>query len=470
MEAKEDFCQALYDMLGSVNVLTDPSTLKWFSQDALRPSRGFREQIAFQGQPDIVVKPSSPQEVAAIVRLATHWKVPFVPYGGGTGLMGGARATRGGVVIDFSRMTRIQRISVPDHLVVVQAGATLQSVNQSLKQYGLMLGHDPWTVNIATVGGTIATNGLGYGAARYGSMGEQVLGLQVVLPNGEILDTRAVPKSSTGPDLKHLFIGAEGVFGLITQATLRVFPLPECREFFAFAFPDFVSGFQAMVELTHLGVRPALMELSETFSGEEPPVTLYLVCEGFQEEVKGQQQRLYRICQQHKGQDLGESTGQHFWHNRHAIAERYQRERIRRWQAGEELAERPGSFDYIHVALPVSQVLDYRRQAQQILAEHHLDLRECGLWTRPELFSMVLRGPASSLAQAAENLAQAIDRILMLAQDLGGSMEYCHGVGLRLAHLFEREIGAVGLSLFRQLKEVLDPYNLCNPGKLNLTP
>jgi alkyldihydroxyacetonephosphate synthase len=469
MKGKKDLYQALEALLGAGNVCTDTQTLRWFARDALRAARGFREDVRLQGEPDLVVKPASTDEVAAVVCLATQCKVPIVPYGGGTGLMGGARAIQGGIVIDFSRMTKILRIAPEDRMIIVQAGATFQAIDTVLSPYGLMGGHDPWTVSMATVGGAISTNGLGYRAARYGSMGAQVLGLRVVLPSGKILDTRAVPKSSTGIDLKQLFIGAEGVLGLITEASLCVFTIPERREFFAFAFPDFAAGFQALVALFHLGLHPALAELEETFSGETPPVKLYLVCEGFREEVEGQQQRLVPLCHQHGGTDLGKTTAQQFWHTRHAIAERYQRERLRRWNEGKPLLERPGSFDYLHVALPLSQVLTYREQAQQILTRHGVHLQECGIWTQPALFSMALRTPDSSPSVPPDALAKAMDDLLMLAQDLGGSMEYCHGVGIRLAHLLERELGQTGLAVLRQIKRTLDPENLCNPGKLNLT-
>jgi len=118
-------------------------------------------------------------------------------------------------------------------------------------------------------------------------------------------------------------------------------------------------------------------------------------------------------------------------------------------------------FDYIHVAIPISKVLEYRSQCLEILAGYEIAVRECGLWTQPELFSIAMDGSGES----RENLAKAIDEVLMLAQNLGGSMEYCHGVGVRLAHLMKRELG-VGFEVMKELKKALDPYNIMNPGKM----
>jgi alkyldihydroxyacetonephosphate synthase len=299
-----------------------------------------------------------------------------------------------------------------------------------------------------------------------------VLGLEVVLPDGQLLRTRAVPKSSTGPDLSQFFIGAEGVFGLITEATLQVFPAPEAHTLLAFAFPTFAYGFAAVTEMVGVGLRPALLELTEDFAVEHVPrslverhpgVSLYLGCEGFQEFVEAQRGRAATICQQHAGKDLGEAAAEAFWNSRHRAAERFQQDRLQNLPHG-VLDSRPeASFDYIHIALPSSQVLPYRERALEVCQSQGIMVTQCGLWTRPELFSMALHDPGGRL----NILADTVDRLLTLAQDVGGSMEYCHGVGVRLAHLLERELGT-GTKILAALKRSLDPNSVLNPGKVGL--
>jgi alkyldihydroxyacetonephosphate synthase len=386
--------------------------------------------------------------------------------------MGGAMADEESVLIDFRDMADIVAIRREDRHAVVQSGVILSRLEAALRAERLTLGHDPWTVGIATVGGTISTDSLGYRGGQYGSMGEQVLGLEVVLPDGQLLRTRAVPKSSTGPDLTQLFIGAEGVFGLITEATLQVFPAPEAHALLAFTFPTFAPGFAAVAEMASIGLRPALMELTEDFpSGDmarslierAPGISLYLGCEGFQGLVAAQRERAMAISLHHGGKDLGEAAARTFWDSRHRTAERFQHDRLRNLPHG-ILDSRPeASFDYIHVALPISQVLRYRAEAMELCQRQGIVVNQCGIWTRPELFSMVLHNPSGQV----EILADTVDRLLVRAQDVGGSMEYCHGVGVRLAHLLTRELGA-GTQILSALKQALDPDYLLNPGKLGL--
>jgi alkyldihydroxyacetonephosphate synthase len=471
MSRREDQIAALTALLGPDRVIHEPGQLAFYRLDGLRPSRGYRDRRRLGRLPECVVRPHSTADVQTLVRWANAEHVPLVPYGGGTGLMGGALADGASVLVDFRDMARILAIEREDLRAVVQPGVVLETLEAALQAEGLTLGHDPWTLGIATVGGAIATDSLGYRGGQYGSMGEQVLGLEVVLPQGEILRTRAVPKSSTGPDLTQLFIGAEGVFGLITEATLQVFPAPEARALLAFGFPSFAAGFAAVQDMAAVGLRPALVELDEDGPGRQTAApacgatTLYLGCEGFRELVEAQSGRARAICRRHGGEDLGAAAAHAFWEGRHRVAERFQQERLRNLPRG-VLDTRPdASFDYVHVALPASQVLPYREQALALCRGRGITVTQCGIWTRPELFSMALLNPSGDL----DALAGTVDALLERAQDLGGSMEYCHGVGVRLAHLLERELGT-GMSLLRALKQLLDPAQILNPGKLGLAP
>jgi alkyldihydroxyacetonephosphate synthase len=472
MSRSEHIIPALTALLGSTQVISDAPHLALYRLDGLRPSRGYRDRQRLGLLPRCVVRPRCTADVQALVQWANVAHVALVPYGGGTGLMGGAMADGESVLIDFKDLSTIVAIQPEDRHAVVQAGVVLSRLEDTLRAEGLTLGHDPWTIGIATVGGTISTNGLGYRGGQYGSMGEQVLGLEAVLPDGTVLRTRAIPKSSTGPDLTQLFIGAEGVLGVITEATLQVFPAPEAHGLLAFTFPTFAHGFAAVMEMAAIGLQPALMELTEDFPFESvtrsliersPGVSLYIGCEGFQEFVQAQRGRAAMVCRSHAGEDLGESAARAFWESRHRTAERFQQDRLQNLPRGILDTRAEASFDYVHVALPTSQVLSYRERAFNLCQQHEVIVTQCGIWTRPELFSMVLHNPGGRL----DLLADTVDRLLELAQDLGGSMEYCHGVGVRLAHLLARELGA-GTMILKALKCSLDPHGVLNPGKLGL--
>ena len=448
-----DMLHAMMASLGSSRIRTDEASLALLAYDAMHPSR-----LPAGGElarPLCVVSPCSTREVQEVVRLANSHRVPVIPLGGGSGLMGGAASATPGVVLDLRGLTAV-RVRPEDRMVEAGAGATIAALNAAAEPHGLMCGHDPWTVSVATVGGTIATNSLGYLGGKYGAMGDQVLGLEAVLPTGEIITTRAVEKASTGPGLHRLLIGAEGCFGVVTRATLRLLPVPQARLLEGWEFGDFAAGFEAINALLQAGIRPGLLEYGddEPSAGHDPPTALYVSYEGPQAVAHAEAQAGREICLQSGGRALDPSEVRHFWEQRHASGDAYARAR----RAGERRG-RP-EIDYVHVALPPSAVLAYRRESLNLLAARGFHVHQTGLWAHAGLFSLVYAGGAAAMAEAHAQL-------LELAQDVNGAMEYCHGVGLRLAPLMRREHGE-GLSALRRIKRELDPNGIMNPGKLGL--
>ncbi len=457
------FLNSLAKIVGPGQVLTDPYDLDRYSADALNPARLYGRLDVFDRLADVVVRPANTAQVASLVSLAAQWRVPVVPYGGGTGLMGGALPVRGGMVVDLKGLDQIMAISPTDLTAVAGAGVVLQDLENALAEHGLMHGHDPYSLGIATVGGTISTNGVGYRAGTFGPMGNQVAALEVVLPDGRVLNTRAVPMHSSGPDLNRWFIGTEGALGIITQATLRVARLPEAQTFATAAFPDFTQGFHAVVELLALGIRPTLLDLTE----EDGDVRLHLLFEGFREGVAAQGHRAMQVCAQFGGQDVGPGPTLEYWRDRHQSGDNYRRTALGRPRRDRWSRQRGRGFDYLHLALPISQVLEYRRRCEEVMSTHGVRVVEYALWSRPELFSMMLVPAGGAGDRSHDRLGQAVEQVLTLAQDMGGIMEYCHGVGVRLDHLLPREMG-LGHDLLRTLKQALDPANIMNPGKLGL--
>jgi FAD/FMN-containing dehydrogenase len=442
----------------------------------LGAQRGFARDVA--SIPLVVAFPRTTEEVASIIRLAGELCVPIVPYGGGSGLMGGATTQRPGVVVGTTRVASVREIDPVGRTVSVEAGAVLKDVDAALRPHGLMIGHDPWTYGVATVGGAISTNGLGFLGGKYGSMGDQVLGIEAVLAAGSIVQTRSVRAKSTGIDLSRLFIGGEGQFGIITAATLRVFPVPESRVRAGFTFPTFEHGFDAILAMDALGIAPALLDYGErpapaeaVVSGDaragEPP-TLYIGFDGLREEVDALMVRAVAICERQRGKRVDPTNVDEFWSNRHAVAENFARHRKDR--RTEKFAAGEGRcFDYIHVSLPVSRVIEYRKRALTIAAQHHVHVLEAGLWVSPGLFSLAMVNVAKTQAEAVAGMSATVDACLREAQAAGGAMEYCHGVGVRLAHLMRDEHGT-GLDVMRAIKRALDPQDVLNPGKIPVQP
>ena len=455
--------ESLTQIVGKPNLLIDPFELDRYSADALTPFRAFGVETMLDRLADAVVRPGTTEEVSQIVVLAGRQRTPLIPYGSGTGVMGGTLPVRGGIIVDMGRMNRVLEVKPADLTAEVEAGVVIQELVETLDEYGLMPGHDPYSVPIATIAGAISTNGVGYRAAAFGSMGEQVVGLEAVLPDGQVLTTRAVPKYSSGPNLNQLFVGSEGAFGIITKATIRVYRQPEAQVFATASFDGFDQGFEAAAELLALGIRPTLLDLTE----EEDAIQLHLLFEGYKEGVAAQVQRSAQVCAYFGGQDLGSEPTLAYWRERYQSAVDYKESALGQPRRVRWNRSHGKGFDYLHLALPISKVLEYRRRCEQLMAGSGVRTVEYAIWSRPELFSMLLVADGDAMDGFRDNLAHVVEQVLTLAQDMGGVMEYCHGVGVKLNHLLAREMGS-GHEVVRALKKTLDPVNIMNPGKLGL--
>ena len=462
MASQKSVIEKLALIVGQDNVVTDAERLDEISWDALSEARLDPRCKPATALPLCVAAPDSTAQVREIVVFANETKTPLVPYGGGSGLMGGALSIRPGIALDLRRMNRVVSIDAEALSARVQAGAVLEAVDKKLNEKGFILGHDPWTLPVATIGGAISTNSVGYRAGKYGSMGEQVLGLEAVLPSGEILSTRAVPKSSAGIDLNALFIGGEGCFGVVTEAAIRIFVRPEKSVIHAYGFDTFERGYNAIREIFKRGVEPAVIDFGDNedkFDG----ALLYLAFEGAKEVVAAEEKIALSICDAAGGARLPAAQAEEFWRERHSIARRFAENRRARRERGRDGIYR----DWIHVALPASEVLPFRKQALAIVKRRGVDAVESGLWIRPELFSMPLRIDSDGKKDAQLILAETVEELLRLVHKLGGSMEYTHGVGVKLAPLMAEEHG-YGLEVMRGIKKILDPNGIMNPGKMGL--
>ncbi len=387
--------------------------------------------------------------------------------------MGGARPDSGSVVLDLQGTRRVRAIDAASRTATAEAGIVLEDLDRGLRRHGMTLGHDPWSRPRATLGGAIATNGLGYAGYLRGTMGDQVLGLEVVLADGTVLRTRAAARATTGLDLKRLFIGTEGTLGIITAATVRAFPGPEREEIRGFRLPDFASGLEALSRIYDVGLTPFVMDFEETFpvpGGPWPvepgPPELFLGFCGPAEVVRAAWRVARNALRRAAARPLPDREARAYWRTRHDII--YRTDEVAPGVTGADVFLKDVAFDYVHVALPRSRVLAYRRSALAILRRHGVFPSSVGLWTQPELVSLEMMCPMrGDRAGARAAVADAIDEVLRRAHAMDGSMEYVHGVGVKLAHLMAEELGA-GLDVYRRVKEALDPRGRLNPGKAGL--
>ena len=462
----------LADRLGADQIVTDSAIPLRYRLDAFRAHRGSRLPEAGV-TPAAVVWPRSTEDVSIVVRFAADAGLSIVPWGGGTGLMGGARPSTDSIVVDMRRMRRVLSIDRASNRATAEAGIVLEALDRRLRKKRLTLGHDPWSRPRATLGGAIGTNGIGYAGFLRGTMGDQVLGLEAVLADGTVLRTRPAVRSTTGLDLKRLFIGTEGTLGIVTAAALRVFPVPEREEIHAFSVPDFPRGFACLVRMYDDGLAPAVMDFEETFPtpslpwrSEDGPPVLYLGFAGSREIVASSWRVAHRRLRAAAARPLPDRDAREYWRTRHDII--YAQDEVSPGVTRADVFLKDVIFDYIHVALPRSKILAYRRSGLAMLRRHGVRPIGFGVWTQPELVSLeVMRAVGADRTAARTAVASAVDEVIRRALSLGGSMEYVHGVGVKLAHLMPEELGT-GLEVARRVKAALDPAGTLNPRKVGV--
>ena len=417
------------------------------------------------GSPDVVVFPTSTDEVSAIVKIATGVGAPIVPFGAGSSLEGHVNALAGGVSVDMSRMNRVLRISADDLDATVEAGVTHRQLNKALANTGLHFFVDPGAD--ATLGGMAATRASGTAAVRYGTMRETVLGLTVVLANGGIIRTGGrARKSASGYDLTRLFVGSEGTLGVITEVTVRLHGLPDGISAAVCPFPTMEGAVKTVIQTIQLGVPVARLELLDEvqldavnrYSKLNYPVqpTLFFEFHGTSDRsVTEHAQLVQEIAAEHGSTAFMWATTTEdrakLWHARHNA-----------FYAA--LALRPGSTAWTtDVCVPISR------------------LAECILETRADLRGTSLVAPlVGHVGDGNFHLIFVLDphkpeefaeakrinaRLVHRALEMGGTCTGEHGVGLGKMDYLSEEHGAA-LEVMKAIKRALDPQNLMNPGKM----
>ena len=415
--------------------------------------------------PDGVVFAESTEEVAAVVRLCREYRIPVIPYGVGSSVEGHVLAVHGGISIDLSGMNRVLSIHAEDLDVTVQAGVTRKQLNDELKGTGLFFPIDPGAD--ATLGGMAATRASGTNAVRYGTMRENVLSLTVVTPEGKIVRTGSrARKSSAGYDLTRLFVGSEGTLGIITELTVKLYPIPEAMSAAVCAFPSVDAAVDTVIQTIQLGVPVARVELldaltlqainrySKTTLPEAP--TLFFEFHGSDSSVQEQAELTQEIAQGNGGQDFQWATRQE--------------DRSRLWQARHDayfacLQLKPGARCFpTDVCVPISRLAECIHATNEDIAQVSLPIALFG-HVGDGNFHLVVLVDTDNPKEMAEG-EWISQRVVERAIAMEGTCTGEHGIGLGKQHYLLQEHGEDGVALMRTLKTALDPLNLMNPGKI----
>jgi D-lactate dehydrogenase (cytochrome) len=432
---------------------------------AVREQHGRDESPYPVTPPEAVVFCESTEEVAAVVALASEHAVPVIPFGVGSSLEGHLLAVQGGVSVDLSRMAQIVRVNPEDLTVAVQAGVTREQLNREIKDSGLFFPIDPGAN--ATLGGMAATRASGTNAVRYGTMRENVLGLTVVTASGEVIRTGTrAKKSAAGYDLTRLFVGSEGTLGVITEVTLKLYPLPEAVSAAICHFPDVAAAVNATIQLIQTGVPIARCELldvnavhavnAQSKLGLREAPMLLMEFHGSHSGVKEQAETVQAIASELGGENFE-------WASTPEERTRLWTARHRAYFAG--MALNPGCRTVTtDTCVPISRLAE-------IIDASVREADACGL---PyyivghvgdgnfHLAYLVKEGDAGQRATAERLSLQMVGRALSLEGTCTGE----HGIGLHKMGFLVDEAGAGAVAMMRAVKRALDPKNIMNPGKI----
>ena len=432
---------------------------------AVREQHGRDESTYPVTPPDAVVFCESSDEVAAVVALASQYAVPVIPFGIGSSLEGHLLAVQGGVSIDLSRMSCIVAVHAEDLTVTVQAGVTREQLNREIKDTGLFFPIDPGAN--ATLGGMAATRASGTNAVRYGTMKENVLGLTVVTAAGDIIRTGTrAKKSSAGYDLTRLFVGSEGTLGVMTEVTLKLYPLPEAVSAAICHFPSIDAAVRTTIQVIQMGVPIARCELLDAhairgvnthshLTLRESPMLL-MEFHGSPAGVQEQAQTVQDIASEFGGEAFEWASTPE--------------ERTRLWTARHHayfaaLQTRPGCRSLsTDTCVPISKLAESINESIAEAEAAGLPYWIVGHVGDGNFHLSYLLDPNDPVETAtAERLSEQMVR---RAIRLGGTCTGEHGIGLHKIGYLVEEAGAGAVEQMRLIKRALDPKNIMNPGKI----
>ena len=446
-------------MLGTEYVRVDDGSRLAYGTDALKKGQSA----------DAVVLPGTTEEVAAVVRLCAEYRIPIVPRGAGTGYTGGAVPTQGGIVISLERMNRILEIDEANLLAVVEPNVITGDLQDAVEKVGLFYPPDPASLRQSVIGGNVAECAGGPRAFKYGTTKQYVLGLEAVLPTGEIVETGGkVVKNVVGYDLTHLLVGSEGTLAIITKVILRLVPKPPVQETLRGTFPSVDAAVAAVTAIIRARVVPAAVELidgdsldavaqylqTRSLAPEGTAAILLVEVDGVPAAVVDEANRVERA--------LVESGATEVLHARDQ-ADRQELWRVRRELSLSLRTLAPLKINH-DVVVPKGRIPALFELVRRIRSECRLRIPCFGHAGDGNIHVNIMVDPAD-----ADEMRRARDAERALFEGvvaLEGSISGEHGIGFSKARFLPLELSADEIALMKRVKAAFDPHGILNPGKI----
>jgi len=468
--ALEMFRSELEDAVGESNVICVSEKDKEDTIDQYWLTHMWMKKNKEMPMPYYIVKPKETVEVSKVMKTCNRYKIPVVPKGGGSGTQGGTATLYGGIILDLTRMDKIYEINKFSMTLTAQPGINGRTLENKLNKEGVMLAHYPSSVDIATLGGYLAARGSGVMSTRYGKAEDMVLSIEVVLPNGDVVETLPVPNHASGPDLLQLFIGSEGTLGVITKIKIRLDPLPEKRLFRMFKFKDVHDGINAGRELMIRRLNPTVMRLYDPGSTKRSlnstgldveGINMVVMVDGYKDLSNIQMEKTIAICEENGGIDLGEEKGKHWWRTRYDF---YRPPLQPTYPLLYGTVETVTTYDNIDKLYRDKKKL-IEEKYKEWNAEYMAHFSHWFQWGRMIYDRFYINNPPEDAHEVFRLHNQIWTDCSHVNLENGGVLNEHHGIGFKLGWLMPEMYGDMYKVLY-DIKKIIDPNCIMNPGKL----
>ena len=462
----DELVKQLKDIVGDEWVSTEEADLVAYSKDYQLITNRWIIEGKLPALPHVITWPETEEQISQILAIANEQKIPVIPYGEGSGVVGAALPVYGGIMVDMKRFDKVIELNDKDLTVTVQTGMNGKALERILQEQGYLIGHVPQSFHTATVGGWIAHRAAGQFSTKYGKIEDIVMSMRVVLPTGEVVNTKLYPRSSNGPQIERLFLSSEGTLGIVTQATLKLWPWPEKQSGVAFAFDDWNSALETVRLVLRKQIYPAVVRIYDQVETErhfydtpnaKGKLMTVFVCEGVTKLVDLEIEVIKEESAKQYGIDCGQDPVKHWFDTRFDVKET------------STYTPKDIIFDTIEVSCMWKDAVDLYNEVVEEMnnvpgmamssahASHFYPQGVCYYFT--------FGGTPMDGSSPDEFYRAAWDAAMIGTLKANGSISHHHGVGISRARWMTAEHGPV-LELMKKIKGVIDPNNIMNPGKL----